>query len=400
MKRSKLTALALAIGALTLGAGAVHAQDKVKIGFVTDMSSLYADVEGKNGATAIQMAIDDFGGKVLGKPIELLTADHQNKADIAASKARAWIDTDDVSMIFGGTNSGTALATAKVAAEKKRVYFNNGAGSSALTNEQCTPYSIHYAYDTVALARGTAGAMVARGDKTWFFLTADYAFGHALEADASKVVEDKGGKVVGAVRHPLNATDFSSFLLQAQNSKAQVLGLADAGGDFINAMKGAKEFGIDKTMKIAGLLVFLTDIHSLGLKNTAGLLTTTSWYWDLNDDTRKFGNRFFEKTKRMPTDVQAADYSATMTYLKAVAAAKTLDADKVMEELRRLPINDMYAKGGKIRPDGQMVHEMYLMQVKTPAESKKPWDYLKLVAKLPGDSVFTTKAETKCSLWK
>ena len=396
----KLKALALMLGAAGLATSAVQAQEKVKIGFITDMSSLYSDVEGKGGATAIQMAIDDFGGKVLGQPIELLTADHQNKADIAASKAREWIDTQGVTMVFGGTNSGTALATAKVAQEKKRVYFNNGAGSSALTNEQCTPYTVHYAYDTVALAKGTGGAVVDRGGKSWFFLTADYAFGHSLENDTSAVVKAKGGTVVGAVRHPLNASDFSSFLLQAQNSKAQILGLANAGGDTINAIKAAKEFGINKTMKTAGLLVFLSDIHSLGLKNTEGLLHTTSWYWDKDDDSRKFANQYFAKMKRMPTDVQAADYSATMTYLKAVAAVKSTDADKVMEYLKKTPINDFYAKGGVIRPDGRMVHEMYLVQVKSLAESKKPWDYLNIVKKIPGDQVFTAKADSKCALWK
>ena len=396
----KLKALALMLGAAGLATSAVQAQEKVKIGFITDMSSLYSDVEGKGGATAIQMAIDDFGGKVLGQPIELLTADHQNKADIAASKAREWIDTQGVTMVFGGTNSGTALATAKVAQEKKRVYFNNGAGSSALTNEQCTPYTVHYAYDTVALAKGTGGAVVDSGGKSWFFLTADYAFGHSLENDTSAVVKAKGGTVAGAVRHPLNASDFSSFLLQAQNSKAQILGLANAGGDTINAIKAAKEFGINKTMKTAGLLVFLSDIHSLGLKNTEGLLHTTSWYWDKDDDSRKFANQYFAKMKRMPTDVQAADYSATMTYLKAVAAVKSTDADKVMEYLKKTPINDFYAKGGVIRPDGRMVHEMYLVQVKSLAESKKPWDYLNIVKKIPGEQVFTTKAESKCALWK
>jgi len=373
--------------------------DKVKIGFITDMSSLYADVEGKHGATAIQMAIDDFGGKVLGKPIELMTADHQNKADIAASKAREWIDQQDISLVFGGTNSATALAMAKVAEEKKRVYFNSGAGSSALTNDQCTPYTVHYAYDTVALAKGTGGAVVKQGGKDWFFLTADYAFGQALENDTAKVVKENGGRVVGNVKHPLNASDFSSFLLQAQNSKAQILGLANAGGDTINAIKAAKEFGINKNMKLAGLLVFLTDIHSLGLRNTEGLLLTTSWDWNLNDKTREFGKKFFAKTKRMPTDIHAADYSATMNYLKAVQAAGTTDADKVMEKLKSTPIDDFYAKG-TIRADGRFVHDMYLMQVKSPSESKEPWDYYKVVAKLPGDQVFTTKAESKCALWK
>jgi len=399
--KSRFTKLAVALGAVGLMAGAMHAQpqDKLKIGFITDMSSLYADVEGKNGALAIQMAIDDFGGKVLGKPIELLTADHQNKADVAATKAREWVDTEGVTMLFGGTNSGTALAMAKVAAEKKRVFFDSGAGSSALTNEQCTPYTVHYAYDTVALAKGTGSAVVKNGGKSWFFLTADYAFGHSLEADTAKVVKDNGGTVVGSVRHPLNATDFSSFLLQAQNSKAQVLGLANAGGDFQNAMKSAKEFGILKTMKVAGLLVFITDVHSLGLRNTEGLLLTTSWDWNLNDKTREFGKRFFDKTKRMPTDIQAADYSATMNYLKAVQAAGTMDADKVMEKLKSTPIDDFYAKG-VIRPDGRFAHDMYLVQVKAPNESMKPWDYYKVVSKLSADEVWTTKAESKCALWK
>ena len=390
--KNKLKALALMLGAAGLATSAAHAQDKVKIGFITDMSSLYADVEGKNGAVAIQMAIDDFGGKVLGMPVELISADHQNKADIAASKAREWIDTQGVTMLFGGTNSGTALAAAKVAAEKKRVYVNSGAGSSALTNEQCTPY-------TVALARGTGSAIVDAGGKSWFFLTADYAFGQALEADTSAAVKAKGGTVAGSVRHPLNASDFSSFLLQAQNSKAQILGLANAGGDTINAIKAAKEFGIDKTMKMAGLLLFITDIHSLGLKNTEGLQFTSSWYWDLNDETRKFGKRFFDKTKRMPTSIQAADYSATMNYLKAVQAAKSVDADKVMAAWRAMPMNDFYASG-TLRPDGRYVHDMYLLQVKKPSESTKPWDYFKVVKKIPGDQIFTTKAESKCALWK
>ena len=396
----KLTLKPLAIAlAVAVTAVSAQAQEKVKIGFITDMSSLYADVEGKWGASAIQMAIDDFGGKVLGQPVELLSADHQNKPDIAASKAREWIDTQGVTLLFGGTNSGTALASAKVAAEKKRVYMNSGAGSSALTNEQCTPYTVHYAYDTVALAKGTGSAVVDGGGKSWFFLTADYAFGHALETDTATVVKAHGGQVLGTVRHPLNASDFSSFLLQAQSSKAQILGLANAGGDTINSIKAAKEFGITKNMKIAGLLVFISDIHSLGLKDTEGLLLTTSWYWDLNDETRKFANRFFEKNKRMPTSVQAADYSATMTYLKAVQAAKTTDADKVIALMKSTKIDDFYATGS-IRPDGRFVHDMYLMQVKSPAESKKPWDYYKVVAKLPGDKVFTTKAESKCALWK
>ncbi|MCD2513605.1 ABC transporter substrate-binding protein [Comamonas endophytica] len=397
--KTSLTTLACVLAAAGLMTPLAQAQEKVKIGFITDMSGLYADVEGKNGALAMQMAIDDFGGKVLGQPIELVSADHQNKADIAASKAREWIDTQGVTLVFSGTNSGTALAVSQVAAEKKRVHFNSGAGTSALTNEQCNPYTVHYAYDTVALAKGTGGAVVDRGGKDWFFLTADYAFGQALEADTTAVIKAKGGKVNGSVKHPLNASDFSSFLLQAQSSKAQILGLANAGGDTINSIKAAKEFGINKSMKTAGLLVFLTDIHSLGLKNTEGLLHTTSWYWDMNDQTRAFANKFQAKTKRMPTDIHAADYSAVMQYLKAVQAVKTTNAEKVMAYLKSTPLSDFYAKGS-IRPDGTYAHDMYLVEVKSPAESKKPWDYLKVLATLPADQVWTTKAETKCAAWK
>ena len=397
--QNKLKIIALMLGAAGLASHAVQAQEKVVIGYISDLSGLYADLEGKGGAAAIQMAIDDMGGKVLGQPVEVLSVDHQNKPDIAASKAREWIDTAGATMIFAGTNSGVALATSKVAQEKKRVFFTNGAATSALTNAQCSPYTVHYAYDTVALAKSTGGAVVDTGGKSWFFLTADYAFGHALEGDTAKVVKAKGGTVVGTVRAPLNASDFSSFLLQAQNSKAQVLGLANAGGDFINSMKASKEFGIDKSMKVAGLLVFLTDVKSLGLPATQGLLHTTSWYWDADDESRKWAARYEAKTKNKPTDIQAADYSATMTYLKAVEAAKSTDSDKVMEQLKKLPINDFYAKG-QIRADGRMVHDMYLVQVKAPSESKQPWDYLKVVKTLPGDQVFTTKAESKCALWK
>ncbi len=391
--------LTLALGAAGLFTATAHAQDKVRIGFTTDMSSLYSDVDGKNGALAIQMAIDDFGGKVLGKPVELLTADHQNKADIAASKAREWFDTQKLDAMIGGTNSGTALATAKVAEEKKKVYIVNGAGSSALTNDACSPYTVHYAYDTVALAKGTGGAVVKQGGKDWFFLTADYAFGHALETDTGNVVKGAGGNVKGAVRAPLNTSDFSSFLLQAQSSGAKILGLANAGGDTIASIKAASEFGINKTMKLAGLLMFITDIHSLGLKDTQGMYLTDSWYWDKDDASRAFAKKFFDKTKSMPTSIHAANYSAASTYLKAVAAAKTTDSDKVMEQLKSMEINDFFGKG-RIRPDGRYVHDMYLLEVKKPSESKQPWDYMKVAATLPGDTVFTTKADSKCKLWK
>ena len=402
MQRWRLSPLSWAVGALCVLAGSAHAQfkepDKVKIGFITDMSSLYADVEGKHGATAIQMAIDDFGGKVLGKPIELMTTDHQNKADIAASKAREWIDQQDISLVFGGTNSATALAMAAVATEKKRVFVDNGAGTSVLTNEQCSPYVVHYAFDTVALAKGTGKAVVETGGKSWFFLTADYAFGHALEADTTKIVQANGGKVVGSVKTPLNASDFSSFMLQAQNSKAQILGLANAGGDTVNSIKAAKEFGIGKTMKPVGLLIFFSDIHSLGVKNTEGLQFTTSWYWDMNDASRQFADKFMAKTKRRPSEIQAADYSATWNYLKAVEKAGTLEADKVMAAWKSMEINDFFGKG-RIRPDGRYAHDMYLMEVKSPAESKGTWDYYKLVKTLPAEEVWTTKEESKCQYW-
>ena len=395
----KLKAL---VTALALGFGAsAFAQNTgpVKIGFITDMSSVYADLDGPAGGEMVKWAAQDFGGKVLNRPIEVVTADHQNKADVASSKAREWIDKDGLSMLIGGTNSGTSLAMAKVAEEKKRPFFSVGAGSARLTNEACSPYTVHYAYDTVALAKVAGTALVKAGNKNWFFLTADYAFGHSLEADASTVVKANGGSVVGAVRHPLNASDFSSFLLQAQSSKAQILGLANAGGDFTNAMKAAKEFGITKTMKVTGLLVFITDVHSLGLANAEGLQLADSWYWNQDDASRTFAKRFFAKYKRMPSSVQAADYSAATNYLKAVQTAGTTDADKVMTVLKGMKIDDFYNKG-QIRADGRMIHDMYLFQVKSSKDSITPWDYYKTVAKVPGEQAFTTPAESKCALLK
>jgi len=389
----------MAVAALAAVSSGANAADPsgVKIGFITDISGLYSDIDGQGGLESIKMAIADFGGSVLGKKIEVVSADHQNKADIAASKTREWIDQDGVTVVFGGTNSGTALATSKVAAEKKRIYINNGAGTSALTNEQCTPYTIHYTYDTVALANGSAKGMMDKGLKTWYFLTADYAFGYALEKDATNVINASGGKVLGTSKHPLNASDFSSYLLQAQASKAQVLGLANAGGDTINSVKAANEFGITKTMKIAGLLVFITDVHAIGIQNAQGLLATEAWYWDQNDETRKFAKRFFEKMKRMPTMVQAGNYSSTMTYLNAVKAAGTNDSDKVMQQMRKVKINDMFTKNGYIRKDGTMVHDMYLFEVKSPSEVKSPWDYYKLVATVPGEKAFAPEAYSQCA---
>lgn len=394
-----LVAATAAVMAFSAGS-AQAANDAVKIGFITDMSGLYADDDGTGGLTAVKMAVADFGGKVLGKPIQVMYADHQNKADIAASKAREWADRNGLNLLLGGTNSATALAMNQVAQEKKLVYINTGAGTDALTNEQCTPYTVHYGYDTVALAKGTGLAVLKQGGKTWFFLTADYAFGKSLEKNTADVVKANGGQVLGEVRHPLSASDFSSFLLQAQASKAQILGLANAGGDTINAIKAAKEFGINKTMKTAALLMFLPDVHSLGLETTQGLVLTTGWYWDQNDATRKWAQRFFDQTKKMPSELQAADYSAVTTYLKAVQAAGTTDSDKVMAELKKNKINDMYTSNGYIRQDGVLIHDMYLVEVKKPSESKKPWDYYKVLQTIPGDQAYTTKQESKCALWK
>lgn len=388
--------------ALCLIAGNVHAEtagEPFRIGFVTDMSGPYADTDGSGGLEAIKMAVEDAGGTVLGKKIEVLSADHQNKADTAAAKAREWIDEQQLKMLIGGVNSAAGLAMNKIIAEKKRVYFNVGAATARLTNEDCTPYTVHYEYDTVALANGTGSAVVAQGGKTWYFLVADYAFGHSLLNDTSEVVKASGGTVIGSVKHPPSANDMSSFLMQAQASKAQVLGLANAGADTINSIKSAADFGLNKTMKIAGLLMTINDIRGLGLPVAQGLLMTDSWYWDKNEASRKFANRFFKRMNKMPSSHQAADYSVTANYLKAVKAAGTDDAEKVMAELKNMKLDDFYAKGF-IRQDGRYVHDMYLMQVKTPAESKKPWDYLKTVATIPGDVAFTKLVDSKCSLVK
>ena len=400
MKLNQIAATAALTLAAATGAHAQISGDVIKIGIITDMSSVYADLDGQGGVEAIKMAIADAGGTVAGKKVEVMYADHQNKADIAAAKAREWFDTQGLDMLIGGTNSGTSLAMAKVAAEKKKPFLVVGAATSALTNDQCTPYTVHWAYDTVALSKGTGNAVVKAGGKTWFFLTADYAFGAQLQNDTTKVVEAAGGKVVGSVKHPLNANDFSSFLLQAQSSKAQILGLANAGGDTINSIKAANEFGITKSMKLAGLLIFINDIHSLGLKTTQGLYLTDSWYWNQNADTRAWSRRFFEKMKRMPSSLQAADYSATLQYLNAVKASNSDDADKVLAQMRKTKINDIFAKGGWIRGDGRMVHDMYLMQVKTPEQSTEPWDYYNVVQTFKGEEAWTTKAESKCPLWK
>jgi branched-chain amino acid transport system substrate-binding protein len=385
--RTRATALAATIVLLNLTALALAA-DEVVIGSIDDFSGNYADNGGTSAVESMRMAIADFGGTVLGRKITILTADHQNKPDIGASKFREWADQSGLNVLFGGSNTGVSLAMAKVAASKKIPFFALGAGGSSLTNEDCTPYTVHYIYDTTSLAHGTATTIVQAGGKTWFYLTADYAFGTQLQTAASKVVEANGGKNIGAVRIPLGASDFSSFLLQAQGSGAQVLALANAGDDFGNSLKAANEFGITKRMKPAALLVYINNIDSLGLQTAQGLFLTTPWYWDLNDETRAFGKRYFEKLKRMPNMSGAGYYSATLTYLKAVKAIGSTDPDKIMAELKKTKINDVFTKGGYIRADGAMIHDMYVMQVKSPQESKYPWDYYKVIRVMKGEEAF------------
>jgi branched-chain amino acid transport system substrate-binding protein len=383
--------VALACVAALGFAGAAQAQisgDVIRIGIITDMSGVYADIDGQGGVEAIKMAIADAGGAINGKKIELVYADHQNKPDVAAAKAREWFDTNGVDMLIGGTNSGTNLAMAKVAAEKHKIFISVGGGTSALTNEQCAPTTIHWAYDTTALAKGTGGAVTRAGGKTWYFLQADYAFGAALESDTAKVVEANGGKVLGVVKHPLSASDFSSFLLQAQASKAQILGLANAGGDLVNSIKAANEFGITKTMKLAALLMFIQDVHALGLKTTQGMYLTDSWYWNHTPESRAFGHRYFDVMKKMPGSLQAGDYSAVWNYLLAVKATGTDDTDKVLAKMKSSKVNDLFTKGGWIRGDGSMIHDMYLMQVKTPETSKEPWDYYNVVQTIAGEAAW------------
>ena len=393
--------LAAALGVSTMPAQAQLSGDMVKIGVMTDMTGVYGDLGGQGSVIAAQMAIDDFGGKVLGKPIQLISADHQNKADLAASKAREWFDRDGVDMITDLLNSAVALAVSGVGKDKNKVIMAVGPASSALTNASCTATTVHYAYDTYALANIAGKEIVKGGGDTWFFLTADYAFGAALEKDTSDVIKANGGKVLGSVKHPLSTTDFSSFLLQAQASKAKIIGLANAGGDTINSIKSASEFGITKGgQNLAALLVFITDIHALGLETTQGMMVTEGWYWDLNDETRKFADRFLAKHKARPTMVQTGVYSSVLTYLKAVQAAGTDETQAVMTKLRALPINDVFAKNGKIREDGRMVHDMYLMQVKKPSESKRPWDYYNVKATVPGDQAFQPLSKSTCALIK
>jgi len=386
-----------------ISANASLAQDKppLKLGGILDMSSLYADITGSGSETAAKMAAEDFGGAVLGRKIEIVVGDHLNKADLSANIARDMIDNQGVEMIFDVAASATALAAAEIAKARGKIIMFNGPGSIRLSNEACGPYTVHYVFDTFAQANVTGLAAVKSGLDTWFFLTADYAFGQDLEKDTSSVVVKSGGKVLGSVRHPINTSDFSSFLLQAQASKAKVIGLANAGGDTINAIKQAAEFGLTKSgQRLSPLLAFVTDIDSVGLETAQGLLLAEAFYWDLNDDTRAFAKRFMERTKRVPTSAQAGVYSSVTHYLQAVKAAGTTDAAAVMKVMKETPINDMFAKNGRIREDGRMVHAMYLFEVKKPSESKGRWDDYKLLATVPGDQAFQPLADSRCPLVK
>ncbi|MCB1994598.1 MAG: ABC transporter substrate-binding protein [Rhodoferax sp.] len=394
-------ALAVTLALAAAGAQAAVSGGVVKIGVLTDLSGTYADLAGSGAVLATQMAIDDFIAKE--KPsfkVEMLTADHQNKADIASNKAREWFEREGVDTATELVTTSVALGVMKVAKEKNRIALISGAASTPITNEQCNDVSVHYTYDTYALANGTAKAVTQQGGKKWFFLTADYAFGQALEKDSSAVIKANGGQVVGSVRHPFPGSDFSSFLLQAQASGAQIIGLANAGADTTNAIKQAAEFGVTPTQSLAGLLMFITDVHALGLKPTQSMYLTTGFYWDRNDETRAWSKRFFEKQKKMPTMVQAGQYSSVYHYLSAVKAGDSDDAATVMANMKKLPINDFFAKNGSIRDDGRMVHDMYLVQVKKPADSKYAWDYYSVKATIPAADAFQPLSQSRCPLVK
>ncbi len=403
MKRILRTSLANLVALFAAGA---LAQDKVsdgvvKIGVLTDMTGYYSDLAGPGSVIAAKMAVEDFGGKVLGKPIEVISADHQNKADIASNTARKWFDEEKVDVIADLVSSSTAGAVMPVAAEKKRITLLSGPATTAFTGEKCTAYNVHYTYNNWELANGTGREVVRQGGDSWFFVTADYIFGKSLEDDTSKVVKAAGGKVLGAARHPSpGTTDFSSYLLQAQASGAKIVGLANAGADTVNCIKQAKEFGITPKQSLAGLLVFISDVHSLGLDTAKGLYLTTSFYWDLNDATRKWSKRFFARHKKMPTMVHAGVYSAVTHYLNAVKAVGTDAADPVIAKMKATPVKDFFTKDGRIGPDGLHRHEAYLMRVKSPQQSKYPWDYYQIVKEIPATEAFPSVEQQACPLAK
>jgi len=404
VKTKFLSAGLLASTMILAATSGTMAQNKpLKLGAILDMSGLYADITGPGSEAAAKMAAEDFGGEVLGRKVEIVVGDHLNKADLSANIARDMLDNQGVEAIIDVAASATALAAGEIAKARNKIIMYSGPGAIRLTNEACGPYTVHYAYDTYAQANVTGLATVKQGLDSWFFLTADYAFGQDLERDTSNVIKKSGGKVLGNVRHPINTADFSSFLLQAQSSGAKVVGLANAGGDTINAIKQAAEFGLTKSggQKMSPLLAFISDIDSVGLETAQGLVLAEAFYWDLNDETRAFTKRFQERNKgRAPTSAQAGVYSSVGHYLKAVKAAGTVEPGAVMAKMRELPVNDMFAKNGKIREDGRMVHDMYLFEVKKPAESKGRWDYYKLLATVPGDQAFQPLSESRCPLVK
>ena len=402
----KWCAIGLAVAAL-FSQQAVHAQknklsgDSVKIGVLTDFSGVYSDYGGQGALVAARMAVQDFGGKMFGKPIEVVSSDHQNKPDIAKSIGLRWFEREDVDISVENLNSSVALAIQALGKEKNRITITTGAATARLTNEDCSPATgIHYLMDTIALSKVVGKAIVKDGGDSWFFLTADYAFGHSLEKDTGDVVKQSGGTVKGAVRHPLSTNDFSSFLLQAQTSGAKVIGLANAGGDTVNSIKAAAEFGLTRKQNLAALLMLLTDVHAVGLDVAQGLYLTEAWYWDLNNETRQWASRYEAQMKRKPNSNHASVYSAVMHYLKAVQAAGTDDTAAVIKKMQETPINDMFAKNGKLRPDGRMVHDMYLFQVKKPSESKAPWDYYHLKGTVKGEEAFQSLADGKCTAVK
>src|SRR5215217_5790276 len=398
----KLKTFLLGTALAGLLAGAAEAQTSVKLGVMNDRSGLYADIAGEGSVVAARMAAEDFKAADKGIKVDIVSADHQNKPDVGSSIARQWYDQDGVDVIVDVPTSSVGLAVAQVSREKSKVYLNSGSATSNLTDAQCSPFTVHWAYDTVALANGTGGALVKQGGDTWFFLTADYEFGHALERDTTAVIVKNGGKVIGSVKTPFPGTDFSSFLLQAQSSKAKVIGLANAGGDTINSIKQAGEFGVTQAgQTLAGLLVFITDVHALGLKTAQGLVLTSPFYWDMNDGTRAFSKRFGERTGgKMPSMVQAGVYASILHYLKAIEALKGKDAQQVVAKMKEMPTDDPLFGKGTIRADGRKIHPAYLFEVKKPQESKGPWDYYKLVGTTPGDQAFRPLSESACPLVK
>lgn len=396
-----MTGRLLASSALVIAGVAAQAQvsdDVVRIGVLTDMSGIYSDLAGEGAVEAVRMAAEDFGGEVLGAPIEVIFSDHLNQADTAAAKAREWFDVEGVDMINDLSNSGAALAVAAVAKEAERHIIVNGASNIGITNDICSPFAIHYAYDAYSLAHGTGKAVVENGGLNWFFLTVDFAFGIGLEEQVTEVVENAGGEVLGAARHPLSASDFSSYMLQAQSSGAEIVGIASTGGDAVNAINAAAEFGLTQNQTLAALLLWLNDVHSIGLEAAQGLMLTNAWYWDMNEEARAFAQRYFDRVGSMPNMSQAANYSSTMHYLRAIEEAGTDEATAVSEAMRSMQINDFFATGGYIREDGRMMHDMYLWQVKSPDQSEGEWDYLEAVSTIPAEDAFRPLDQSTCYL--